>query len=214
MNFHLLMPFYRKFLINTLMDHLEPMGLIWYPICDHIDIEPFEDINEKWIKPALTPKLKIGQETAYKKVNDCIDRIDVMDSDYYGFIGDDDMYCPGFIDKIKQQTAKILIFSCSRGEITPNDSCMYKWPPVDLTITTLGDIRIANIDFCQMIVKGEILRQMRFGERDVCDDGHYAEGLKNQWPDDIIILPEIGVNKNYFQPGRYTIPRNYTLRSK
>ena len=211
MNFHVLMPFYRRYLIDTLIAHLQPMNVIWYPICDHIDIEPFENINEPWIKPVLTPKLIIGQETAYKKVNDAIDRINVVDDDYYGFVGDDDMYAPGFIDKIKQQTAKILIFSCSRGEVTPNDDCMYKWPPIDLVINTLDDIRVANIDFCQIIVKGEILRQMRFGENDVCDDGNYAVELKNRWPDDIQIMHEIGVNKNYFQPGRYTTPRNYIL---
>ena len=211
MNFHVLMPFYRKHLTETLIKHLKPMNVIWHPICDHVDIEPFEDINEQWIQPALTPKLKIGQETAYKKVNDCVDRIDIVDDDYYGFVGDDDMYAPGFIDKIKQQSAKIIVYSCSRGEVTPNDDCPYKWPPIDLVINTLDDIRIANIDFCQYIVKGEILRQMRFGEHNVCDDGHYAIGLKERWPNDILIMKEIGVNKNYFQPGRYTIDRGYVL---
>jgi hypothetical protein len=54
-----------------------------------------------------------------------------------------------------------------------------------------------------MIVKGEILRQTQFGNNDVCDDGNYAEYLKSKWPNEILILPEIGINFNYFQPGRY-----------
>ncbi|MHA1342377.1 MAG: hypothetical protein ACTSQG_00190 [Promethearchaeota archaeon] len=203
MNFHVIVPFYRQHLTDELIKHFEPMDLIWHPVCDKVDIEPFKNIDKDWIKPVLCPPLKIPGETAYRKINDFIDAGDIIDDDYYGFIGDDDMYVPGFIDKIKQQTAKIIIFSASRGQLTPDDDCIYKWPPIDLIINVLDDVRVAAIDFCQMIVKGEILKKTRFGIHDICDDGHYAENLKNTWPNDIQILPEIGVNKNYFQLGRY-----------
>ena len=205
MNFHSIMPFYRKNLTQELTEHFEPMNLIWHPVCDIIDIQPFAGNTKQWIQPVLCPPLKIPGDQCYRKNNDFIDSVQIIDDDYYGFMHDDDMYVPGFIDKIKQQTAKIIIYSASRGDSWPTDDIgPYNWPPVPLTINTMDDIQIGKIDMCQYIVKGEILKQTRFGNNSVCDDGHYAENLKNKWPDDILILPEIGINFNFFQPGRYT----------
>ncbi len=205
MKFHAIMPFYRKHLAPILTKWFESMDVIWHPVCDHIDIEPFIGNTIPWIQPILCEPLKIPGDQCYRKINDFIEAPStiIVDEDYYGFIHDDDMYVPGFINKVKQQTAKIICFSASRGEICPNDDAIYKWPPIPLILEKLDDIRVANIDMCQMIVKGEILRQTRFGNNSVCDDGHYAENLKSRWPNDILILPELGINFNYFQPGRY-----------
>lgn len=204
MNFHVIMPFYRKHLTQKLIKYFEPMKLIWHPICDSVDIEPFKNITLEWIHPLLCQPMNPADQ-CYRKNNDFINAGNLVDEDYYGFLHDDDMYVPGFINKIKQQTAKIIFFSASRGQVCPDDDHPWKWPPVPLLINTIDDVRIAGIDMCQYIMKGEILRQIIFGNSSVCDDGIFAETLKKIWPNDILILPEIGVNFNYFQPGRYII---------
>jgi hypothetical protein len=210
MNFHAIMPFYRKHLAQKLTAHFATMGVIWHPVCDPVDIEPFKDNATDWIQPVLCPPLKIPQEQCYRKVNDFIDSFMIIDDDYYGFIHDDDMYAPGFIDRVKQQAAKIIFYSASRGQRHSNIDG-YGWPPIPLIINNLDDVRLCNIDFCQMIVRGEILRQTRMGYSVSCDDGHYAVMLKTRWPNDIKIFPEIGINFNYFQPGRYDVDKGYGI---
>jgi len=204
MNFHAIMPFYRQRLTEILIKHFESMNLVFHPVCDRIDIQPFKDNKISWIQPLLVRPLQIPGDQCYRKNDDFIVMADIIDEDYYGFIHDDDMYVPGFIDKIKKQTAKIIFYSASRGQAWATaDIGPYNWPPVPLIINTIEDVRIANIDMCQVIVKGEILKQVRYGNSSVCSDGEFAEMLKKTWPNDILILPEFGVNFNYFQPGRY-----------
>lgn len=211
MTFHAIMPFYRKHLLDDLTSHFEPMDLMWHPVCDPVDIQAFEGNTREWIKPLLCKPLIIPPDGCYRKINDFIDADDIDDNDYYGFIHDDDMYAPGFIEWVKQQTARIIICSASRGQRV-SDVNGYPHPATPLIIKNLNDIHLYNIDMCQMIVKGEILRQTRFGNLVDYDDGLYAENLKMKWPDDIKIFSDIGVNFNYFQPGRYDKIEAYTIR--
>jgi hypothetical protein len=213
MNFHAIMPFYRKKLLQDLIAHFEIMNLQWHPVCDSVDIEAFTpEILGKypWIQPLLCQPLQSGDQ-CYRKNNDFINSGNIIDDDYYGFIHDDDMYAPGFIDKIKQQTAKIIFYSMSRGDSYATDICSgaINWPPVPVILNKPEDVHVAGIDMCQYIVKGEILKHTKFGNKSVEDDGHFAVHLKTNYRNDFIIIPEIGINFNYFQPGRYTIKDNY-----
>ena len=202
MNFHALMPFYRKYHYDKIRTHYETMSLIWHPICDPVDIQPFEGNTREWIKPLLCDPIRPGDVIVYRKINDFIEADDIIDDDYYGFAHDDDMYVPGYIDWVKQQTAKIIICSAHRGHrVVGGDG--YPHPTFPLVIKNLNDIHVYNIDFSQIIVKGSILRITRFINKFDFDDGFYAENLRDKWPDDILIHPEFGVYFNYFQPGRY-----------
>jgi hypothetical protein len=212
MNFHTITPFYRKRLLPELIAHFQTHSLFWHPVCDPVDIEAFTPellVKYPWIQPLLCAPFLPGQQ-CYRKNDDFIVAGDIIDDDYYGFSHDDDMYTPRFIAKIKQQTAKIIFYSMSRGDSWATDDIgPYNWPPVPIILNTPDDVHVAGIDMCQYIVRGEILKQTRFGYTSVVDDGHYAEMLKGRWPADFIILPEIGMNFNYFQPGRYTIKPDY-----
>jgi|WetSurMetagenome_2_1015567.scaffolds.fasta_scaffold00534_24 hypothetical protein len=210
MNFHAIMPFYRKHLKDDLLKHFEPMNLIWHPVCDNVDMTSFEKNTLSWIKPLLCMPLLPG-DMCYRKNNDFINAGDIVDDDYYGFIHDDDMYVPGFINKIKRQTAKIIFYSMDRGERYAPNPGPFNWPPVPIIINKIDDVHVAGIDMCQYIIKGEILRRTKFGYRAFEDDGHYAEYLKNTWPNDILILPEIGIRFNYFEPGRYDKRLDYGI---
>ena len=207
MNIHIICPFYRKPLYPILVHYLEPMKIIWHPICDSTDIEPFKNNGKDWIKPLLVPPLKTDgkRDLSTRKLNDFITTQEIIDEDYYGFMGDDDMYEPGFFDVIREQTAKILIVSLSRGDSVPKDP---KYPnasphPVfPLIMRRLEEIQINAIGLPQFILKGEILKQMKFRNEAPCDDGYFAEDLRNKFPDEIKFLTYSFVFGNFFEKGR------------
>ncbi|MFA5423977.1 MAG: hypothetical protein WC374_08985 [Phycisphaerae bacterium] len=210
MKFHALMPFYRKHHLEKLISHFETMNLIWHPVCDPVDIQAFDGNTRDWINPLLCAPLRVPGDQCYRKINDFIDADDIVDDDYYGFIHDDDMYVPGYIEWVKQQTAKIIICSAHRGHrVSKEDG--YPHPIFPLVIKNLNDIHVYNIDFCQLIVKGSILRITRFINQHDFDDGLYAENLRDKWPDDILIHPGFGIYFNYFQPGRYDVDERYGI---
>jgi hypothetical protein len=187
------------------------MDIIWHPICDPIDIEPFEDNKISWIKPFLCPPF-LKTDQPYRKFNDFIEGSDIVDNDYYCFIGDDDMFEEGFFDVIRQQTSKILINSCYRGDVIPDGGIPRSRHPIyPLIMRELENIHYGNIGLGMFTIKGEILKQTRFIAEPVSDDtaycfgdGLYAENLKNKWPNEIKFLTNLFVLGNYFQPGRYT----------
>ena len=143
-----------------------------------------------------------------KYIKLCKDRdIDkgIIDEDYYGFMGDDDMYEDGFFDAIRQQTSKIVYVSLSRGNATPtNDPKAAPHPTFPLIIKGLDNVKVCAIGLPQYFMKGSILKQMRFNNTKNCDDGYFAEELAKRWPNDLKFLPEYFAFGNFFEPGRYT----------
>ena len=209
MNIHIICPFYRKTLLPTLLKYLEPENIIWHPICDHIDIQAF-DINHLplWVQPIICAPF-LATDMCYRKINDFLDIGTIIDSDYYGFMGDDDMYEPGFFDTIRQQTARILVYSCYRGDTTPVIEEAEQHPSNPLIIRTIDDIQVGRVGLGMYIIKGEILRQTRFGNNHKWDDGYFAVNLKERWPGEIKILSDLFVFGNYFEPGRFTSKNNF-----
>lgn len=202
MDIHVLCPFYRKNLLSTLIHYLEPMNIIWHPICDPVDIEPFNSINKPWIKTSLCRKLHQGDQYPYIKFNHFIETEQIIDDDYYGFMGDDDMFEPLFFDNLRKQTAKIIINSAFRGDAIPNDGSIGHGA-CPLIMRHLHDVRLNNIGTGMYFVKGEILRQTRFDINGTGGDGLYAEGLRARWPNEILFLTNWFIFGNYFQPGRF-----------
>jgi len=209
LNFHIVMAFYREYLHETIKQDIKNMDVYWHPVCEPHEIKYFEKDTEPFIQPIVS-EIKNHYMVGYEKLNKFIELATIIDDHYYGFLGDDDMYAPGFISKImKFINAKIIIFSASRGDNSPAPTdAAYQWPAIPLYLHKLNDIHVANIDLCQMIVRGDILKQTRFQEASSCDDGQYAENLRKKWPDDILILPEIGVFKSFYEKGRYNTDIN------
>ena len=74
MNIHIITPFYRKYLVKTLVHYLRPMGIEWIPMCDPVDIQGFANVDEPWIHPLLCPPLNLSRDQSYKKINDYLDK--------------------------------------------------------------------------------------------------------------------------------------------
>lgn len=211
MNIHIICPFYRKYLLSTIIYYLEPTGIFWHPVCDPTDIKIFKNNKKNWIKPLLVEPFK-PEEQCYRKINDFIEKETIIDNDYYGFMGDDDMYEPGFFNVIREQTAKIIFFSNYRGDTIPADDPS-QHPIYPLIIDGPDKIRTCNIGMGMYILKGEILKQTKFDLTCIWDDGHYAEMLKERWPDDFICIPDLFVFGNYFQPGRFTTTKKFLKKT-
>lgn len=200
MKIHVICPFMRHHLLQTLLQYLEPMCIEWYPVV--LESEKFEvDLN--WVHQIVALNLEEGG-LGYKKVNYFIDTQEVIDDDYYCVMGDDDMYEQGFFDIIREQTADILYVSMSRGNAIPTYEGVTPHQTHPLIIKSLDDVRRYNINFAQYIMKGKILKQMRFGFVINCEDGIFAEELKEKFPDNSVFLPDLFVFGNYFELERYT----------
>lgn len=205
MNIHIACAFYRQHLLKTQEHYLEKHNIEWIPICDSVDIKAFANNSKKWIRPVLVPPLRIPGDQVYKKFNDFIEKENIIDEDYYGFMGDDDAYEPGFFDVIREQKSKVVIFSLSRGNAIPADAPPQgRHPTSALIMDGPWNVKVCNIGIIQYIVKGSVLREMRFNNSDPADDGRFAEELVRRYPNDISFLSTMFAFGNYLEPGRYT----------
>lgn len=202
MEVHVLCPFYRKNLYKTLLTYYEPMKIIFHPICYPNDFAPFENNKIPWVKPYLCTRFT-DWCIAYQKVNCFLENNELIDEDYYGFVGDDDMFEPGFFDELKKQTTDVVYNSSFNGDHTPTEGIPpASWhPPVPLIMAHAGDIRVCNIGTSMFWVKGKTLRGMRLGESSHYEDGIFAVSLLSRGT--ITYLTNSFSFGNYFQPGRF-----------
>ena len=216
MQIHLICPFYRRRLLKTHIHYLKPTGIMWHPVCDPVDIQAFDGVAEDWIRPFRLDKLcgvnvRDQDPTLCEPAsfNCCFDKINrfidagLMDDDYYGFLDDDSSYEPMFFDVVRQQSAKILMFSLSRGNAIPVDA-VSRHATHPLIIRSSADVRVNNIGLPQYIMRGSILKQIRIASWPVWADGLFAETLVARFHDEIQFLPQWFAFGNYFEPGRYT----------
>jgi hypothetical protein len=215
MKIHVLTPFWRKDLIPTLIHHLEKHNIEWYPIIapnEQIDLEKeslSELFNREWIHPVVVPNIDMAKEPlgSFRKFNDFLDTQEIIDSDYYCFMSDDDGYEPGFFDVIRKQIAKIIMCSMYRGNHLPTaDKTCASHSTCPLFMRNFEDIRFCHVGQEQFIIKGEIFKKHRWctpNTRNAPADGAYAIELKEKYKDEILFLPNLFVFFNYFQPRRY-----------
>ena len=206
MDIHIICPFSRGFMIPVLIKYLKPCNIQFYPVCDSKEMEYFKNNTESWIHPVSCPPLTIPGDQAYRKLNDFIDSQTIVDDDYYGFMGDDDMYEPGFFDTIRQHESDIIFCSLYRGDTIPEGA--HPHPAKPLIIRGPESVRVYNIGLPQYIIKGRILKKIRFNNANNFDDGLFAEDLLKRFKN-ILFLPDLFVFGNSFYPCRYTSSKNF-----
>jgi hypothetical protein len=177
------------------------MGVIFHPICDSVDIEPFEDNELDWVKPLLCPPLRPGEQ-CYAKFNHFINSVEIVDDDYYGFMGDDDMIEDGFIDELKKKNNDVIYISNYRGDSIPNDGGA-RHPVHPIIPREPKDVAPNFIGLGEFYVKGHILKKVRFNTTNGADDGRFAQNLLNVG-ESIEFMPNWFTFGNFFQPGRHT----------
>ena len=206
-NVHILVPFYRKYLYKTLIHYYGKLGVIFHPICDAVDIEPFKDNELDWVKPLLCQPLK-PNEQCYAKFNHFINSGEVIiDDDYYGFMGDDDMIEEGLSDELKKKNSDVIYISNYRGDRIPfDDGCPHPVHPI--IPREPKDVAPCFIGLGEFYVKGHILKKVRFNTTKGDDDGRFAQNLLNVC-DSIEFMPDWFTFGNYFQPRRHTNPDKF-----
>lgn len=181
------------------------MDVVFHPICDSVDITPFKDNELDWVKPFLCPPLKPGEQ-CYKKFNYFMDSDEIIDDDYYGFMGDDDMIEEGLIDELKKIDYDIVYISNYRGDKIPNDNgCPHPVHPIIPKCP--DDVKPNWIGLGQFYVKGKILKKVRFNTVVGHGDGLFAQNLLGLGS--LAFAPGWFTFGNYFQPGRHTDKSKY-----
>ncbi len=200
---HVVTAFARFNLLDTLIQHYEPMGIIWHPTLFESELKG-DVFNKPWIQPFIipgnAPKTGFINE-GYRRKNAFIQGASISNEDYYVIFDDDDMVESGVFDTIRQMDDDVIFISMKRGYSIPIDAIDARRYPVNTLLATPENIVIGNVSGQQYICKGKIFKQLYLEETDHCADGRMAIWLKENFP--IRYEPHLYALFNYFEPGRW-----------
>ncbi len=172
-----------------------------------IDNPEFKDIFPSWVtvklydKPVLKPGEGISNALFNKFVDEGLD-----DETQYILLCDDDTVEEGFFDKIPDDN--VVIVSMKRNDrnqlhMVVDDWFAQKYHPEmgeDILLADPSNFRIARIGGEQIILKGKILKNYRYGLSNV-GDGEMI--LKVIAENPVTLVPEAFVYFNYLEDGRW-----------
>lgn len=203
---HILTPFYRQELKGIHIKNMLPYSdcIIWHPI-EQYNITKWDISLIKWLRPSVMQFHKDDWDWAYEKLNHWITWQLIQDNDYYWFMNDD-CWCDAqnfFTDIIKCNTDVIFV-SALRGHNKPKglEGTVQDHDTTPLIADTLNHIGLGKTDLGQIIVKGSILKQIRFPNNPFAD-GHLAENIKANKHITKTLLPNTYFYFNYYQKGRW-----------
>lgn len=163
------------------------------------------ELSDKEIFPMIAKNLgKVDGAYPYRKINRMIESFDgndggINDEDYYIILCDDDGIPEGLIDEIKNHNEDVLVVSLKRGDSIPKDAiCKHG---ISTLLACPENMVVGKCGCMQAIVKGKVLRKIRFNENVSHADGLMMEWLAKNYK--VTYLPELFINFNYFQPGRW-----------
>lgn len=189
---HILTPFHRPENVPALVAHLEPMRVIWHPICD-VQV----DFDAPWIVPifAVPPP---EWDACYWKHNHWIATQPIVDTDWYGFMNDDDGYEPDVMDMIRSKTnSQLVVVSMKRGNRAPaGTGC----PGTSTLLAKPEFMKECHVGVQQLFVRGSILRTMQFMNH-YHADGFMMENLTQRFP--TTYKPKFFAKFNILEPGRW-----------
>jgi hypothetical protein len=173
---HIITPFHRPQNASALIAHLEPMRVIWHPICDvHVEFDA------PWIVP-LYVVLPPGRLILHQKHNYWIETQPIVDSDWYGFMNDDDGYEPNVMDMVRSKTtSQVVVISMKRGDRTPPGTPPGSAHDIYTLRAAPEEMRVCYAGVEQLFVRGSVLRTLRFVD-DNCGDGLMMEYVTRRFP--------------------------------
>lgn len=190
-------PFQRKENLDSMINQLKDK-VNWTVL---IDDKNLKDIFPSWVTVKLYPKPP-------KVLNMCNSNVlfnwfieeGLEDDTQYMILCDDDGVEEDFFSKIPDKDA--VIVSMKRTEDSRND-----------LIADISNIKIASIGGEQLIVKGKILKNYRYGLSNVGDGEMIINVVKDH---DITYVPEAFIYFNLYENGRYPslFKREVVTRSK
>ena len=173
---HVITPFSREHLRKIFTEHLKQF--------------PVESI--------LCEEEVYTKDPAYEKANNFIKKGNIKDEDYYCFLCDDDNYEVGFFDNLPD--ADVIFVSMKRGDNVVGQGVSRH--PTNTLIAAPENIKLMNVGFEQFIVKGRVLKQMKFTMGTPYADGMMAMWLKENFK--CVYEPNRFVLFNRLEKGRYS----------
>lgn len=200
---------------------------IQHLVCDIVISEAGFQHNDY---PDHDPRFQKRWIDFYRTLNWAFDQLEIQDDEYYSIINDDDAVEPEFYEKIKNVlpivkqehsfTPDIILTSMQRG------TGEFRWVgrhPTSQIVVTPESVVPGGIGLEQMQIRGELLRDRanRFpvlNERESVEkysnfgipifgsdvsDGMFITYMARKYKEKVILLPEINVWFNYFEPGRW-----------
>jgi hypothetical protein len=207
---HLIVPFSRLHLKDTLIEAYRPMNIAFHPI---MFVDEYTEFREDWIFPVVIPMLSTDCKSMMPgcfKRNYFIKNNVILDGDYYLTADDDDFYEVGVFDAVKQMDDDIVIISLKRGHRTPADVPEIRRYPTTRLIAKPENVEIGKISAQQCFVKGSIFRGHLFNEELHWWDGEIAIHHK-QSGEQIRYEPMLFGLFNYYEPGRWDDPPRPTV---
>jgi hypothetical protein len=176
------LPFY---LVN-----LEKLNVLWHPIVD----QPHTEMEHLWIEPYYCHNRAEGGDVFYRRLNAWIEEAQIEDDDYYIFLNDDDWMAENVPSLLATYDDDVVFAGMLRGN----------HPVPGHPITPLMPFRgvgAGSIGVEQIILKGKILKTVRFNVNSGMADGILAETLQTQYG--IRYAPELVMYFNYLEQGRW-----------
>lgn len=166
----------------------------------------------------------------YKTLNWTLEQLQLVDSEYYSFINDDDSVEPEYFNRIKNILFEIeqkhsfvpdiILTSMERG------TGQYRFVgrhPTNKLIALPENIKPGNVGLQQMLVSGNLLKEKsnrfpiitdqslmdnysRMGIPTYsadCSDGMFITYMVQKYKEKVILFPDINVWFNYFELGRW-----------
>lgn len=166
MGIHVVTPFSRPQNITALVENLRPSNVQWWPLCH----EKTQFPDEQWIHPQL---IKYPDEwvatggICYSKTNSYIER-GLFDDDMYAVLCDDDLYEPGFFDKIRAIRGDVIVSSM-------------RLPDGRELVGAPQNCFPSRVGFEQLIIRGRIFKNYRY-ENHCQADGRLIRQVTTEHP--------------------------------
>ena len=198
---HLVIPFYRIYLKDVLIEAYRPMDVILHMVMFQDEEVAFD---EPWIFPVVIP---MDSKDCTDQHPECFKRnwfitggSQIFNDDYYVCVDDDDMYEPGVFDAIKKMNDDIVIISMKRGLNVPKDAVESRQYPTDALLADPDNVFDGGISGQQMFVKGHVFKDHSFET-----EGHwdFAMAYHYKITETIRYEPDLFALFNYYEPGRW-----------
>lgn len=212
-------PFQRKENIELMTKALEGKAN-WIVIIDDaslVDLFPEWVVVRLFEKPPEYVQCK-SNWMVNRWIRDEIENNRLNPETQYMILCDDDSVEEGFFDKIPDEN--VVCVSMKRGDRKMNHvvwtdykNQMGRWEDsIDILYANSENMQIACVGGEQVILKGKVLRDYRYGLSNI-GDGEMIEKVKEEW--DITYVPDAYVLFNYFEDGRYeSFQRPKGIRTK
>lgn len=209
--FHIIMPFSRRYTKDFYIERLRPHHIIWHPVSE----KPYDWPNESWIQPLVYDKTGMQVVTSpYFALNKFVNATDLVDNDYYFMMSDDDFIEPEFFNKIRHARkycdhpesfidTDFIVVTLMRGHNRVPTSGY----PNDVLQAHPRNMRVFWVSLSQVLIKGRILKETHTWcspDNGPCADGVYIQKLWDTYPGSHFTFVDDACQWfNYLEPGRW-----------